>query len=483
MVFVMTQTQPNVLRRTKIIFTIGPATESEEMLEKLILGGADIVRLNMAHAKHEWTRTVIRRIRAVSARIGREVAIMMDIKGPEIRTGDLDAPIELRPGEIFDFTVKPGADRENSEEIRSVDVNYQDLVNDIAVGDTVLVDNGLIRLEVLTKDHAHIRCRVLIPGELKSKRHINLPGVKVNLPSFTEKDRADTTVGLEEGIDFVALSFVRAAKDVELLRTFLSEKKSRCRIIAKIEDQSAIDHLDSIVAACDALMVARGDLGIECPFEELPVIQRRAVRACLAQGRPVIVATHMLESMISQPVPTRAEITDVANAVFELADCVMLSGETTIGKYPLECVQMLDKISRRIEAEEAPLAREPAVFTGERMKVLHSAVVLANELPRSKLLTFTRHGFMAQGLAALRPTSAPIIAFTPSPEVFRQLRLLRAVEPYLMPLGSEPDVTIENAIALLRREGRIAPGDKLIVATDIVAQDRLVDSVQLRTVR
>ena len=474
------------IRRTKIIVTLGPATESEAMLEKLFRAGAGIVRLNMAHAKHDWTRLVIRRIRAVSARIGRDVAIMMDIKGPEIRTGDLTVPIELKAGEIFDFTVKPEASNpaiEGGEEIRSVDVNYPNLVNDIKVGDTVLVDNGLLRLEVLAKDEARIRCRVIIPGELKSKRHINLPGVKVNLPSFTEKDRADTTVGLEEGIDFIALSFVREAKDIAVLRAFLSEKKSRCRIIAKIEDQSAIDNLDSIVTACDALMVARGDLGIECPFEELPVIQRRAVRACLAQGRPVIVATHMLESMISQPVPTRAEITDVANAVFELADCVMLSGETTIGKYPLECVQMLDKIARRIEKEESGESRPPAVFTGERMKVLHSAVVLANELPRSKLLTFTRHGFMAQGLAMLRPVHSPIIAFTPSPEVFRQLRLLRGVAPVLMPLASEPDITIENAIALLRREGRIVPGDKLIVATDIVSQDCLVDSVQLRTVR
>jgi pyruvate kinase len=474
------------IRRTKIIVTLGPATESEAMLEKLFRAGAGIVRLNMAHAKHDWTRLVIRRVRAVSARIGRDVAIMMDIKGPEIRTGDLTVPIELKAGEIFDFTVKPGASNpaiEGGEEIRSVDVNYPNLVNDIKVGDSVLVDNGLLRLEVLATDEARIRCRVIIPGELKSKRHINLPGVKVNLPSFTEKDRADTTVGLEEGIDFIALSFVREAKDIAVLRAFLSEKKSRCRIIAKIEDQSAIDNLDSIVTACDALMVARGDLGIECPFEELPVIQRRAVRACLAQGRPVIVATHMLESMISQPVPTRAEITDVANAVFELADCVMLSGETTIGKYPLECVQMLDKIARRIEKEESGESRPPAVFTGERMKVLHSAVVLANELPRSKLLTFTRHGFMAQGLAMLRPVHSPIIAFTPSPEVFRQLRLLRGVAPVLMPLASEPDVTIENAIALLRREGRIVPGDKLIVATDIVSQDRLVDSVQLRTVR
>ncbi|MES1167418.1 MAG: pyruvate kinase [Pseudomonadota bacterium] len=470
-------------RRTKIIFTIGPATESDAMLEAMIRAGADIVRLNMAHAKHDWTRGVIRRIRDVSARLGRDIAIMMDIKGPEIRTGDLAVPIELQPGEIFDFTVKPGAERDNGEEIRSVNVNYQDLVKDIKVGDTVLVDSGLIRLEVLAKNDAHIRCRVLVPGPLSSRRHINLPGVKVNLPAFTEKDRADASVGLEEGIDFLALSFVREAADIALLRTFLAEKKSKVRIIAKIEDQSAIANLDEIVAACDALMVARGDLGIECPFEDLPVIQRRAVNACLSQGRPVIIATHMLESMIAQPVPTRAEITDVANAVYEQADCVMLSGETTVGKYPLECVQMLDKIARRIEREDLPDLRSPAVFTSERMKVLHAAVVLANELPRSKLLTFTRHGFIAHGLAALRPVHSPILTFTPSPEVFRQLRLLRAIEPFLMPFSPEPDDTIENAVGRLKLDSIIAPGDKLIVVTDIVSQDRLVDSVQLRTVR
>jgi len=335
---------------------------------------------------------------------------------------------------------------------------------------------------VLEKSAAHIRCRVLIAGQLSSRRHINLPGVKVNLPAFTEKDRADTLVGLEEGIDFVALSFVREAKDVLQLREFLTTQKSTARIIAKIEDQSAITHLDEIVAACDALMVARGDLGIECPFEELPVIQRRAVRTCLARGRPVIVATHMLESMITQPVPTRAEITDVANAVYEFADCVMLSGETTVGKYPVECVTMLDKIARRIEVEDDLDEREPAAFTGDRMKVLHSAVVLANQIPHSKILTFTRHGFMAHGLAALRPIHAPILTFTPSLGLLRQLRLLRAVEPYLMPLASDPDATIENAIALLRRAGRVSPGDKLIIATDILSLDRLVDSVQLRTV-
>ena len=326
----------HVLRQTKIIFTLGPATDSEEMLEQLITGGADVARLNMAHANHEWTRDVIRRIRTVSQRVGREIAIMMDIKGPEIRTGDVEAPIELKVGEEFDFTVRPGGEPGQSpEEIRSVGVNYENLVNDISIGDIVLVDNGLMRFEVTDKiDGRRIRCKVLIDGQLTSRRHINLPGVKVNLPAFTEKDRRDTLVGIEEGIDFVALSFVREASDITTLREFLLENGSKARIIAKIEDQSAIQNLDEIINACDALMVARGDLGIECPLEDLPVIQRRALKACFDRGRAVIIATHMLESMIESPVPTRAEITDVANAVYEEADCVMLSGETTIGKIP-----------------------------------------------------------------------------------------------------------------------------------------------------
>ena len=476
---------PSFIRRTKIIFTLGPATESEEMLEQIIRAGADVVRLNMAHGTHDWTRTVIRRVRAVSQRVGRDVAIMMDIKGPEIRTGDVTAPIELKAGESFDFTVRPGTPGENTEEIRSVDVNYRDLVNDISVGDIVLVDNGLLRFEVLEKHERRIRCRVLTPGQLTSRRHINLPGVKVNLPSFTDKDRADALVGLAEGIDFIALSFVREAADVERLREFLRSHDSRVQIIAKIEDQSAIDNLEEIVRACDELMVARGDLGIECPFEELPIIQRRVVKSCQALGRPVIIATHMLESMIGQPMPTRAEITDAANAVYERADCVMLSGETTIGRYPLECVQFLAKIALRIEADQLEEGEppRPMILTSDKMKVLRSAVVMANELPGSAILTFTRWGFIAQGLAALRPNQAPILAFTPYPETFRQLRILRAVEPWLMPLSSDPDTTIENAITALRKAGRVHLGDKLVVATDLLSQDRLFDSVQLRTVK
>lgn len=473
---------PQLMRRTKIIATLGPATESEEMLVKLISAGVDVVRLNMAHAKHDWTRMIIRRIRAASKTADREVAIMMDIKGPEIRTGDLEVPIELKAGEIFDFTVKPGADRPGGEEIRSVDVNYRDLVNDIKVGDTVLVDSGLIRLEVLSKDHAHIRCRVLTPGPLTSRRHINLPGVKVNLPSFTQKDRADALVGIAEGVDFIALSFVRESQDIDLLRVFLKENKSRARIVAKIEDQSAIDNLDDIIRATDVLMVARGDLGIEVPLHELPVIQRRAVRTCLAIGRPVIIATHMLESMIGQPMPSRAEITDVANAVYEQADCVMLSGETTVGKYPLECVQVLDSIARRIETELAADFPEPAVFIQERMKVFRAAVVLANEFPRSLLLVFTRHGTNAAGISAHRPPRAPILAVTDSLETLRHLKMVRSVEPFLLTPFGDPEATIERATASLLKLGRISPGDKLIIVSDVQAKERRIDSIQLRSV-
>jgi pyruvate kinase len=471
-------------RRTKIIFTLGPATESESMLEKLIVAGADVARLNMAHASHEWCRTVIRRIRAVSAKVGREIAIMMDIKGPEIRTGDVAQPIRLEPGQTFDFTVRPGgAALESSEEVRSVDVNYRDLVNDIKVGDTVLVDNGLIRLEVLEKKDARIRCRVLTSGELKSRRHINLPGVKVNLPSFTEKDRADTLVAIEEGVDFIALSFVREAADIEQLREFLRQQKSHAHIIAKIEDQSAIANLEGIVRATDSLMVARGDLGIECPFEELPSIQRRAVQCCIDHGKSVIIATHMLESMITQPMPTRAEITDVANAVQERADCVMLSGETTVGLYPIECVGILEKVARRVESEDLKPLPDPAHIQGDKPRLLAAAVHLANELPGTALLTFTRRGYMAQGLAAMRPVCSPIFAMTNSVETLRQMRILRAVEPCLMGLESDPNDTIEKAIGILVRAGRVRVGDKLIVVTDILSHDRLVDSIQLRPVR
>src|SRR5882672_10195344 len=364
------------MRNTKITCTIGPSTESPEMLEKMIRAGMNVARLNMSHATHEWTREIFQRVRTASQKVGIPCGIMMDTQGPAIRTGDLPIPLELKPGDIFEFTVK-GA---QSEEEKSVDVNYPNLINDIHEGDTVLVDNGVIRLRVLEKLHRRMRCEVLTEGELGSRRHINLPGVKVSMPSITDKDRADIQLGLKLGVDFFALSFVRERKDIEELRQILKAANSDAKIISKIEDQQAVQNLFDLIDASDAIMVARGDLGIECPYEELPIIQRRAVKACIRYGRPVIVATHMLESMIENPMPTRAEVTDVANAVFEQADAIMLSGETTVGKYPLECVEVLSRIAERIERSGGANFYEQAELTSPRQKLVKSAVVMANEL-------------------------------------------------------------------------------------------------------
>lgn len=483
----MYQDAHRIPRRTKIIFTIGPATDSEEMLEKLIGEHyVDVCRINMAHASHDYVREVTRRIRKVSEKIGRHIAIMMDVKGPEIRTGDVDHPIELQPGEIFDFTIKPGGKEgeSGSEEIRSVDVNYAELIDDVDVGSIVLVDNGLIRLEVLEKQNARIRCKVTIPGELTSRRHINLPGIKVNLPPLTDKDRADATVGIEEGIDYYALSFVRESADLQMLRDFLDGHGAhRALIIAKIEDQSAITNLYSIIQECDGLMVARGDLGIECPFETLPTLQRRAVKSCLTLGKPVIIATHMLESMINSPMPTRAEVSDVANAILEEADCVMLSGETTIGKYPLQCVDALNKISKEVDrnGQKTEFAQHLAL-NSDKAKIQHSAVVMANELNAAGIICFTRSGAMARGVSALRPVRSPVFAFSNSRDTIKALRLHHGVVPFEMIFCTEPDPTVNRAMKHLIKMGYLIPGDKIVVVSDILASDRVIDSIQLRTV-
>ncbi|EDY84013.1 pyruvate kinase [Verrucomicrobiia bacterium DG1235] len=483
----MFQDSHRIPRRTKIIFTVGPATDSEEMLESLIGEHyVDICRINMAHANHDYVRTVVRRIRKVGERLNRHIPVMMDVKGPEIRTGDVDAPIELKPGEIFDFTIKPGANEGESggEEIRSVDVNYAELINDVDVGSIVLVDNGLIRLEVLEKINARIRCKVTIAGELTSRRHINLPGVKVNLPALTEKDRGDTRVGIEEGVDFYALSFVRESSDLQLLRDFLDENGAhKSLIIAKIEDQSAISNLYSIIQDCDGLMVARGDLGIECPFETLPTIQRKAVKACLTLGKPVIIATHMLESMISSPMPTRAEVSDVANAVLEEADCVMLSGETTIGKYPVQCVDAITKIATEVDrnGQKTGYAKHFSLES-DKAKIQHSAVVMANELNAVAIICFTRSGNMAKGVSALRPERSPIFAFSNSHDTIKQLRLHHGIIPFQMIFCTEPDATVSRAMKHLKKRGYLIPGDKIVVVSDILAANSIINSIQLRTV-
>src|SRR5438128_1106810 len=364
------------MRRTKIIATLGPATDSSEMIGQLIDAGVNVFRLNMSHAPHHWVDRVVPDIRAAAKARQVSVGIMMDTQGPAIRTGDLPAALDLKPGQKFTLTVRG----EHSEELHSVDVNYENFVRDIDVGDVVLLDNGAIQMKVLAKEGNKVECEVLTEGTLGSRRHINLPGVKVSLPALTAKDLADVEVGLELGGDYLARSFVREAKDIQQLKAIIERSRHRPLIIAKIEDVQAVKNLNEIIREADAIMVARGDLGIELPYEELPIIQRKIVKHCLRLGRPVIVATHMLESMISSPMPTRAEITDVAHAVFEQADAIMLSGETTVGKYPLACLEVFNRISRRIEASGGAGFHDNAEFTSPRQKLAKSAVVMANEL-------------------------------------------------------------------------------------------------------
>jgi pyruvate kinase len=467
------------VRKTKIICTLGPASKSSETLRQMMSAGADVFRLNMSHAEHAWVREIVPRIRQIAAEIHRPVGLLLDTQGPAIRTGQLKTNLELKPGAILEFTVR-GA---KSEEEYSVDVNYDGLIDDISVGDTVLVDNGVIRLLVLEKKRNRIRCKVLTPGTLGSRRHINLPGVRVNLPPLTQKDIEDVTLGAELEVDFVALSFARQVSDLEELRSLVKKLGSTAQIIAKIEDQSAVRQIDDMIDAADAVMIARGDLGIEIPMEELPIIQRRIVKRCLRMGKPVIVATHMLESMIENPVPTRAEITDVANAVFEQADAIMLSGETTTGRYPVECVKVFDRVARRIERSGGAGYGADALLEDNRQKTVAAAVVLANSLSHAKLLVFTRHGTMAHHVSNMRPEKAPIFAFTSSERVYRQLALCWGTYPILLDFTDDPNRTIESAVKHLHDEKQTEPGDNLVILSDIRAGEALVDCVQLRQVK
>ncbi len=468
---------PDYYRHTKIIATIGPATDTRERLAEMILAGVDVIRLNMAHGSGEWVLSLVKRIREVSAEIKRHVAVMMDVKGPEIRTGPVPEPIDLKIDDIFEFfTTRP------TEGIRGVAVNYPDLPADVKVGATVLVDSGLIRMEVIDKDTEHVRCRVLTPGKLGSRRHINLPGIDVNLPAMTDKDDHDIRVGVEAGIDFVALSFVRKSDDVVALRTFLEVLGSKARIISKIEDQSGLRNLEAIVRASDAIMVARGDLGIEIDYHILPLVQTRIIETCMREGRPVIVATHLLESMILAPVPTRAEISDVSNAARERADAVMLSGETTTGHYPMQCIDVMKKILKSTEPTEKRPINDTIHLTTPKAKMLRAAAVLAQELGDSGIIVFTRSGFLAYTLAALRAVGVPIYAFTDDEALFRQLLLPWGVEPFLMPFSNDPEQTILDAMAYLKRREWAKQGTWLVVITNALAHEKTIDTIQLRQI-
>ncbi|MBK1791469.1 pyruvate kinase [Persicirhabdus sediminis] len=459
-------------QKTRIISTLGPVSDSNEMLGQLIDAGVNIFRLNMSHAPREWVKDVTLRIRAIAKEKKRHTAVLCDLQGPSIRTGDLDEPYMLVPGDVLEFRKR---DAEQKEKYSST-VNYEGLMDDVRAGDPLVVDNGYLLMTITEVLPDRIVCEVKTEGKLGSRRHINLPGVRLNLPALTAKDHGDLATAVEAGVDFIAGSFVRDAAHVDELRKAMEELGGEAHIVAKIEDQEAIRNIDGIINAADGIMVARGDLGVEVEFEELPLIQRRIVRRCHVLGRRVIVATQMLESMIENPMPTRAEVTDVANAVFEEADAIMLSGETAMGRYPVQCVETLSRIAQRIERSGGMGYGKEVILRTERQKTLRAAVNLVDSIADAQIICFTRRGFLPVACAQLRPQSR-IHAFTSKSGICRKMALSRGVRAYQIPFSEDHDTNQAAALEVLRGTGEVPEGTPLIVISDTLQKDHTVDSI------
>lgn len=468
----------SAVRKTRIIATLGPVTEAPDRLRSLIQTGVDVVRLNMSHARHDWVRRIVPEIRRIGLELGRPIGVLLDTQGPAIRTGDLPAPISLEIGDTFYFATNA---KDLPEGSKGTTVNYEQFPQDVHSGDVLVVDNGELKMRIRATHKTVVECEVLTVGSLGNRRHINLPGVHVSLPALTDKDREDVALGLELGVDYIALSFVRSPDDIDTLRQCFTGRRQVPAIVAKIEHQFAVDHFDAIAEAADVIMIARGDLGIECPYEELPIIQRRIVKTCHQIGCPVIVATHMLESMIQSPLPTRAEITDIANAVFEQADAIMLSGETTVGRHPLACVEVMDTIAKRIERSGGAGYESEARITQPREKLVQSAVLLADQLKASAILVFTRTGRMARYVSWMRPRYSPIFAFCDRTELAAKLTLCRGLHPRVMPAcHDDPDGSIEGALLRLKAQGSLASGQMVVVLVPpFNTHERLSDTVKM----
>lgn len=468
------------IRKTKIVATLGPASMAPECIGNLLRRGVSLFRINASHSKPDQMRAVVPTIREAARELGLHVGILLDLQGPAIRTGDVAEPVSLSTGDRVSFHV-PG---EALTSPKAFSVNYPRFAKDVEVGRVLLVDSGEIRMRVLGKTDTRVDCEVLNPGSMGSRRHINLPGVRVSLPALTEKDREDVRVGLELGVDFIAQSFVRDPEDVRELKSLLVGCVQTPVVVAKIEHQFAVDHFPAIAEAADGIMVARGDLGMECPYEELPIIQRRIVKHCLLHGRPVIVATQMLESMVENPFPTRAEITDIANAVFEQADAIMLSGETAVGRFPAECVEVMDTISRRIERSGGANYHLSARLEEPREMLVRSAVGLADQLGAAALVVFTRTGNLARIASWLRPRSTPIYAFSDRECLARQLSILRGVEPMVMPAcQDDPAGSVEGALHRLVEGGSLKTGDSVVVVLPHPSSfDHEVESIKMHVI-
>ncbi len=451
-------TRTSSLARTKIIATVGPSCQDPAILEKLVKAGMDIVRINCSHADHPFIERTVKNVRELSQRLDQPIGILLDLSGPKIRTRRLvNGLAVLHKGAKFTLTSNK---IEGNDQI--VSTTYSLLAKDVNPNDTILLDDGLIELKVLRTTDTDAECEVVNGGVLKDNQGINLPGVRLSIPALTDKDKEDLIFGLKQEVDFVALSFVRDAQDIEDLKEMIDDHWPPPMVIAKLEKPEAIDHLDEIIDASDAVMIARGDLGVELPPEKVPPVQKLITRRANAKGKPVITATQMLDSMIDRPRPTRAEASDVANAIYDGTDAVMLSEETATGAYPVETVEIMNRIACQAEASIDFSKLHEHAMPSSAHAIAHAACSMAVDMNAKVIAAFTKTGATAKLISQFRPPNA-IVALTQDLYVYRQLSLLWGTSPLMLTEVSDSESTLAMVEETLLKRGLVAPQDNIVI--------------------
>ena len=454
------------MRKTKIICTLGPSTDKDGVLRELIANGMNVARFNFSHGSHEEHKGRLDLLKSLREELGKPVAALLDTKGPEIRLKDFKNGTEmLEAGQTFTLTTR---DVEGTKEICSI--TYKDLPQDVAPGGTIMLDDGLIKLQIQTVNDTDIVCTVLNNGKIKNKKGVNVPGVHLSMPYMSQRDKDDIIFGIEQGFDFIAASFVRTAQDVYEIRNLLNEYDSNIRIIAKIENREGVNNIDSILAAADAVMVARGDLGVEIDFTELPGIQKTIIDRSFSFGKPIVTATQMLDSMMVNPRPTRAEISDVANAIYDGTSAIMLSGETAAGAYPVKALKTMSAIAERTEQEGHYLRGRLMEPNTGKISVsdatAHAACLTAKDVNAAAIVTVSESGTTARLLSKYRPQQ-PIIACVMKEQVQRQLSLSWGITSLMMPLAHSTDELIEMSTALAKENGFLHNGELAVVTAGV----------------
>ena len=453
------------MRKTKIVCTLGPATDREGVLREMMRAGMNVARFNFSHGTHPEHQARLEVLKALREELNLPVAAMLDTKGPEIRLKSFaNGSVALSTGQEFTLTTEDIV----GDETRCA-ITYAELPSDVKEGDTILLDDGLVRLTVLETDSSNIRCRVENDGTMKNNKGVNIPGVRLSMPYVSQRDREDILFGIQEGFDYIAASFVRTAADIRELRQILDQNNSHIRIIAKIENREGVSNLSDILAVADGIMVARGDMGVEIDFTEIPVIQKDMIAQCVSCGKPVITATQMLDSMVENPRPTRAEITDVANAIYDGTSAIMLSGETAAGKYPVEAVRTMDAIALRTEAN-IDRAKPLKVSGKERLSITaamaHAACTTAVDIGADAILTVSQRGVTAQMVSRFRPQTT-VVALLLDEQVRRQMSLYWGVEAIMMPYASSSDELVDFAVEAAEKAGIVKNGDLVVVTAGV----------------